>query len=118
MKKARFAWVTLAPLSWLVAVTMTASYQKIWSPDPRLGFLSHAQMLSEQIASGAIPATQMETTQRLIFNNRLDAVVTFVFAALVVLILLESGRQWWAYAMGRREPVLKEAPAELSRLEA
>jgi carbon starvation protein len=118
MKKLRFAWVTLTPLAWLVAVTMTASYQKIWSPDPRLGFLSHAQMLTGRIASGAIPAAQIETTQRLIFNSRLDAAVTLVFAALVILILFESGRQWWSYAAGSREPVLREAPAELSRLEA
>jgi len=118
MKKARFAWVTLLPLSWLVAVTMTASYQKIWSLDPRLGFLSHARMLSLHLSSGAIPAAQISVTQRLIFNDRLDAAVTFVFAALVVVILFESGRQWWAYAAGRKEPVLKEAPAELSRLPA
>jgi len=118
MKKLRFAWVTLLPLSWLVAVTMTASYEKIWSLDPRLGFLAHARMLSYQLSTGAIPAAQAAATERLIFNNRLDAVVTVVFAALVVLILVESGRQWWAYAVGRKEPVLKEAPVELSRLEA
>ncbi|HET7216097.1 MAG TPA: carbon starvation CstA family protein [Terriglobia bacterium] len=118
MRKTRYAWVTLAPLAWLIAVTMTASYQKIWSPDPHLGFLSHAQMLTGQIAQGAIRAGQIGTTQRLIFNNRLDAAVTLLFAVLVILILFESGRQWWAYAVGRREPVLKEAPAELSRLEA
>jgi carbon starvation protein len=118
MKKLRYAWVTLAPLAWLVAVTMTASYEKIWSPDPRLGFLAQAQMLADRIASGAIPDAQVATTQRLIFNNRLDAAVTLVFAALVVLILVESGRHWWAYAVGSREPVLKEAPAQLSSLEA
>jgi carbon starvation protein len=117
MKKTRYAWMTLAPLSWLVAVTMTASYQKIWSPDLRLGFLSHAQMLADQVAAGSIPAAQIVTTQRLIFNDRLDAAVTLVFAALVVLILVESGRHWWGYAAGSREPVLKEAPAELSQLE-
>jgi carbon starvation protein len=99
-------------------VTMTASYQKIWSPDPHLGFLSHAQMLAGQLASGAIPAGEIATTQRLIFNSRLDAAVTFVFAALVILILVESGRHWWAYVVGSREPVLKEAPVTLSRLEA
>jgi carbon starvation protein len=118
MKKTRFAWVTLAPLTWLVAVTMTASYQKVWSPDPRLGFLSHARMLSEEIAGGSVVATQVATTQRLIFNNRLDAAVTLVFAGLVVLILFESGRHWWSYVVGSREPVLREAPVELSRLES
>jgi hypothetical protein len=45
-------------------------------------------------------------------------VVTFVFAALVVVILVESGRYWWLYTFGRRKPVLNEAPMKLSRLEA
>ncbi len=118
MKKTRYAWVTLAPLGWLVAITMTASWQKIWSPNPRIGFLAHAQMLLNQLASGAVPAANVASVHRLIFNDRLDAAVTFIFAALVVVILAESGRNWLLYALGRREPVLKEAPVELSRIPA
>jgi carbon starvation protein len=115
MGKTRFAWVTLAPLAWLIAVTMTASYQKIWSPDPRLGFLSHARQLSRQIAGGAVPADLVAQTHRLILNDRLDAAVTAVFALLVLVILFESGRNWLLYALGRKLPVLNEAPIELSR---
>ncbi len=115
MGKARFAWVTLAPLAWLIAVTMTASYQKIWSPDPRLGFLASARHLSQQIASGTIPADMVAQTQRLIFNDRLDAAVTGVFAMLVLVILAESGRNWILYALGRKKPVLNEAPVAVSR---
>ena len=118
MGKARFMWVTLAPLTWLVAVTMTASVQKIWHANPRIGFLAHAQMLAEQIASGTIAAEKIAETQRLIFNDRLDAVVTGVFAALVLVILAESARHWWLYLVGRKEPVLREAPMEVSRLAA
>ncbi len=118
MNKVRYAWITLAPLSWLVAVTMTASWQKIWHSDPHIGFLAHAQMLAHRLASGAVPAAQVVEVQRLVFNDRLDAAVTFIFAALVVLILIESGRNWWLYALGRREPELKEAPVKLSQLPA
>jgi carbon starvation protein len=118
MGKARFMWVTLAPLTWLVAVTMTASFQKIWHTNPRIGFLAHAQMLADQIAAGTIPAEKIVETQRLIFNDRLDAVVTGVFAGLVLLILIESSRHWWLYLVGRKEPVLQEAPMEVSRLAA
>ncbi len=60
----------------------------------------------------------MVETQRLMFNDRLDAAVTAVFASLVVVILVESARHWYLYAVGRREPVLSEAPTELSRLPA
>jgi len=118
MGRWRYVGVTLAPLGWLVAVTMTASAQKIWHPDPRLGFLAHARSLSEQLAAGSISAARVAETQRLIFNDRLDAAVTAVFASLVLLILAESARHWWLYAAGRRQPVLNEAPMELSRLPA
>jgi carbon starvation protein len=118
MGKARFMWVTLAPLTWLVAVTMTASVQKIWHGNPRIGFLAHAQMLAEQIAQGTIAPEKIAEIQRLIFNDRLDAVVTGVFAALVLVILVESTRHWWLYLVGRKEPVLQEAPMEISRLAA
>jgi carbon starvation protein len=116
MGKARFAWVTLVPLGWLAAVTMTASIEKIWHPNPRIGFLAHARLLGEQLAAGTVAPDKLVETQRLIFNDRLDAAVTFVFAALVVVILVESGRHWWLYLGGRKTPVLTEAPMELSKL--
>ena len=118
MGKGRFAWVTLAPLGWLVAVTMTASWQKIFSPEPHLGFLAQARWLSEQIASGAVPAAGLAAAERLIFNAQLDAVVNGVFAVLVLVVLCESGRNWLLYTLGRKLPVLSEAPAVLSRLPA
>jgi len=116
MGKARFAWVTLVPLGWLAAVTMTASVEKIWHPNPRIGFLAHARLLGEQLAAGTVATDKLVETQRLIFNDRLDAAVTFIFAALVVVILVESGRHWWLYLGGRKTPVLTEAPMELSKL--
>jgi carbon starvation protein len=118
MGKGRFAWVTLAPLGWLVCVTMTASWQKVWHPNPRIGFLAHARLLAEQLAARQVPAARIVETQRLMFNDRLDAVVTAVFALLVVVILAESARHWYLYAVGRKEAVLSEAPVELSRLPA
>jgi carbon starvation protein len=118
MGKTRFTWVTLAPLAWLVAVTMTASWQKVFHPNPRIGFLAHARLLLDQLAAGQVAAGKVVETHRLIFNDRLDATVTIVFALLVLLILAESGRHWWLYAVRRKQPVLNEAPMELSRLPA
>jgi carbon starvation protein len=115
MDKWRYTWVTFVPLGWLCAVTMTASYQKIFAENPRIGFLSHARFLAAQVASGAIAASQTAATSRLIFNDRLDAAVTGIFAVLVVVILAESARHWWLYASRRKRPVLKESVVTVSR---
>jgi carbon starvation protein len=118
MGKMKYSLVTLGPLLWLIAATMTASFQKIWAPEPALGFLAHARYLAEQIAAGSISPDKIAETQRLMFNDRLDAAVTFVFASLVLVILFESGRNWWLYFSGRKRVVLTEAPVELSRIPA
>ncbi|HUI43290.1 MAG TPA: carbon starvation CstA family protein [Terriglobia bacterium] len=120
MGKRRYLAVTLAPLGWLVAVTMTAAFEKVWSPNPRLGFLAHARAMAAQLASpvASLPAARAAEIGRLIFNDRLDATVTLIFAVLVLMILAESARQWLLYARGRKIAVLSEAPAELSRLPA
>jgi hypothetical protein len=70
------------------------------------------------LAAGRVPANQVLATERLIFNDRLDAVVTLLFASLVLLIVAESGRHWRLYAFGGKKPVLSESPMELSRLTA
>jgi len=118
MGKWRYAWATMAPLGWLCSVTMTASYQKIFAADPRVGFLAHAHTLAAQVASGAVPIAQAAATSRLILNDRLDATVTAVFAFLVIVILVESARQWWFYASRRKRPVLKESVVTVSRFAA
>ena len=110
--------MTLLPLTWLATVTLTASAQKVFHPDPSIGFLSHARHLGKQLTEGKIPAAQIAESQRQIFNDRLDAVVTGIFASLVLLILAEAGRQWWLYARRRRKPVLNEAPMVVSRITA
>ena len=106
--KARYATVTLIPLTWLVAVTFTASWQKIFDPNPRIGFLSHAR----QLASAAVAPPG---AARLIFNDRLDAAVTGALIVMVALILIESVFLWWKLASGRTEPNASEAPFVTTR---
>jgi len=72
--------------------------------------LSGANQLAAQIASGTIPAAKAAETHRLIFNLRLDAVVTIVLASMILLMLIEALGHWWAILSRRREPALHEAP--------
>jgi carbon starvation protein len=110
MGRARWIWVTLAPMVWLVAITSTASYHKIFSANLRIGFLSQANALAAQIASGAIPAEKIAGTQRLIFNNRLDAAVTAVLAVMILVLLVEAIGEWIAILSGRKAAALHESP--------
>jgi carbon starvation protein len=109
MRRARWIWVTLAPMAWLVSVTMTASYQKIFSPSPALGFLAQARALAGQLSAGAIPAARPADTHRLIFNARLDATVTALLAAMVLVLLLEAIALWVGLLRGTRPAALHES---------
>ncbi|HET9514904.1 MAG TPA: carbon starvation CstA 5TM domain-containing protein, partial [Gemmatimonadales bacterium] len=104
--KGRYAWITIVPLVWLLAVTLTAGWQKIFAADPRLGFLSHAALIAEQMASGAMDASQ---GARVIFNDRLDAVVAAIFMLITVVLVLASVREWIAVARGRKPAQTREA---------
>lgn len=120
MGKARYAWVTLAPLAWLATVTFTAGFQKVFSADPKLGFLSHARMLEAAIASGTLPknVASVEAAQRIIFNDRMDAAVALVFMGVAVLVVAASVREW-VLVLSRRKPAqLREAPYVESALVA
>jgi len=110
MRKLRWIWVTLAPMTWLVIITMTASWQKIFASSPRIGFLSAANAMATQIAAGRISAAKIVETQRLIFNQRLDAAVTGVLAIMILVLLMEAVVQWTALLIRKRKPVLHESP--------
>jgi carbon starvation protein len=102
--KTRYVAITLVPLLWLVAVNFTAAYEKIFNPNPRIGFLAQAQQIA---AAGG--------NARLIFNFRLDAVVSGLLVIMVAIVLVESGREWLRVLTGRKEALVKEAPFVMTR---
>jgi carbon starvation protein len=110
--RARYAAVTLVPLTWLVAVTFSASYYKIFDPNPRIGFLAHARQLA---AGAAASGSTAAGTARLIFNDRLDAAVTGVLIILIAMILVESAALWIRVLAGRKQPTLRESPFVATR---
>jgi carbon starvation protein len=110
MGRLKWIWVTLLPTAWLVVITMTASYQKIFSPNPRIGFLAYANAMTAQIAAGKIPVAKVAEMQRVIFNQRLDAAVTAVLGGMILVLLAEAVVQWHAILARGRQPILHETP--------
>jgi carbon starvation protein len=95
-----FAFATATPLAWLLTVTMTAGWQKIFHADPRIGFLAQAEALSRKLADGLVPPEKLLETQTVIFNARLDAAVTALFMTLVTVVVLDAARVWWRTLRG------------------
>ena len=103
----RHLWITLAPLIFLTAVCFSAGWMKMFSADPRLGFLAGANQTLNDLADGKIAPALANS---LAFNARLDAVVTGIFLTLVFCIIAGSVRCRWQLLRGARPVVLNESP--------
>jgi carbon starvation protein len=113
--KLRYAWVTGVPLSWLAIVTTTAAWQKLFSEDVRVGFIAGANDLADKLAAGTLSAAQADVAPKLIFNQRLDAVITVFFVAVLWIVIFDMLRICARVMSGK--PVLpnSEAPYEANR---
>ena len=112
MKRQRYAWVALLPTSWLLICTLTAGWQKSFSPDTKVGFLAIANKFQVMIDSGNIPPQYTESQlAQLVFNNRLDAGLTIFFMIVVVVLALFSIKTALA-ALKEDKPTAKETPYE------
>lgn len=109
--KLRYAWVTAVPLAWLAIVTTTATWQKVVSPDARIGFLAAAEQLAGKLASGALNPEQAAVAPQLIFNQRLDAALAMMLTAILWIVIADMLRVSWRVVKGLPVPPSSEAPA-------
>src|SRR5216117_898946 len=108
MRKSKYLFVTVLPLCFMCAVTFSAGYLKVFSPDPKLGFLSGAQSLLREAARIADPAKAADLARQASVWQ-FDALVAVFFLGLVFLIVLGSARQWWQLLRGTRRVALHES---------
>ncbi|MGP4114538.1 carbon starvation CstA family protein [Streptomyces sp. 4N509B] len=92
--RVRYAWVTAIPMAWIAVVTLTASWQKVFSGDPRVGFLSQYDRYQEGVDAGQVlpPAQDMDDMRTIANNSMVDAILTAVLALLVVVIIADAMR--------------------------
>jgi carbon starvation protein len=115
--KVRYAWVTALPLTWIAIVTTTAAYQKIFSPDVKLGFFAAANDMADKLAAGTLAADRVAVAPTLIFNQRLDGWLTVVFAVLMWTVILAMVRVSIRYLRGLPVPPDSEAAYVATRLD-
>jgi len=90
--KVNKAWITGLPLFWLLAITTTAAYEKIFSDDIRVGFFAAANDLSHKLSIGSLPPEKAAVAPQLIFNQQLDAWLTLFFVLMLWVVVLDMLR--------------------------
>ena len=99
--KLKFAWITALPLVWLVIMTSTAAWQKIFSDDIRIGFFAAARDMSSKLAAGLLPPEKAAVAPQLIFNQHLDAYLTLFFVLVLWVVIFDMLRMISRYLMGK-----------------
>jgi carbon starvation protein len=102
--KAAKAWITGLPLLWLLIITSTAAYEKIFSEDIRVGFFAAANDLAQKLSTGVLPPEKAAVAPQLIFNQQLDAWLTLFFVLMLWVVVLDMLRMSWKSVTGK--PVL------------
>src|SRR6478736_4722297 len=105
--KGRYAWVTLAPLAWVVSITFTAGWLKIFSADPRLGMLAHAEAVAAKVAAGTLDAA---VGARQIFNDRFNSALCALFLTVAAALIVSAVAQWIGILRGRIAVTSTETP--------
>lgn len=98
----KFAWITALPLSWLLVITTSASYQKIFSDDIRIGFLASAQSMKNKIIEGNLSDEEISIAEKLIFNLKLDTGLTIFLVSILWIVVFDvlriaMSRKMYAY---------------------
>jgi carbon starvation protein len=118
--RVKWAWVTAVPLAWDAAVTLTASYQKVFSDNPKIGFFAQRDAFNDAIADGKVlaPAKSMDDMHAVVTNSTVDGILAALFAVMIIVVILDAMRVWVkALRAGGHLPTF-EAPHVASRLAA
>jgi len=116
--KLKYAWVTAVPLIWLITVTSSAAWEKLASPDVRIGFLAAANDLERKLALGTLSPESMVSAPHMIFNQRLDAILILFFVFMLWLIVFEMLRVCIPHAQGKWVPPLSETPYQRTTIQS
>jgi carbon starvation protein len=110
MKRERFALVTLAPAIWLVVCTITAGLEKVFHPNPNIGFIGHAFKYGDAIAAGQLlaPAKSIAEMRRIVFNDYVDAMLAAAFVLVVIATVGYAVKSIWR-ALNNPQPTAIEA---------
>jgi carbon starvation protein len=114
----KWAWVTGVPLAWDAVVTLTASYQKVFSDDPKIGFFAQRDRFQDALDKGQVlpPAKSVDDMHQVVTNSTVDGILAALFAVMIIVVILDASRIWLRVIVGRRTLETFEAPFVASKL--
>ena len=114
----KWAWVTGLPLAWDAVVTLTASYQKVFSDDPKLGFFAQRDKFQDAVDKGQVlaPAKSIDDMHQVVTNSTVDGILAALFAVMIIVVILDASRIWFRVIVGRRTLPTTESPFVESKL--
>ncbi len=112
MGKKAFVWVTLLPTTWLLIVTLTAGWQKLFHENPKIGFLAHANIFKEAYNDGKVlaPATSPVQMKQVLINDYVDATLCAIFMAVVIVVLISAIKIWFKIIKNHKLPLHETPP--------
>jgi carbon starvation protein len=98
--------VTGVPLAWDAAVTLTASYQKVFSSDPTIGFFAQRDRYKDALDAGEVlpPAQNVDDMNAVVTNSTVDGILAALFAVMIIVVILDASRIWFK-VIRTREPL-------------
>jgi carbon starvation protein len=116
--KLKWAWVTGVPLAWDAAVTLTATYQKVFSDDPILGFLAQRRRFADALENGEVlrPAQDLGDMSTVVTNATVNASLAALFGILVIVVIADAARVCWQSVRSQYALPTTETPHVPSQL--
>jgi carbon starvation protein len=116
----KWAWVTAIPLAWDAVVTLTASNQKVFSDNPKLGFFAQRDEFQDALDKGQVvaPAKSLDDMHQVVTNSTVDGILAALFAVMTIVVVLDASRIWLRVIVGRRTLPTTETAFVESRLMA
>jgi carbon starvation protein len=113
MKRERYAWATMLPAGWLLVCTLTAGLEKIFHPDPKIGFMSHAFIYQSALSDGKVlaPAKSIAEMSRIVINDYVDTALCVLFVLVVVSMVVFGVRSAAAGWRSGRPTAIEAIPA-------
>jgi carbon starvation protein len=111
MGKKAYVWVTLVPTTWLLIVTMTAGWQKLFHDNPKIGFLAHSKIFKAAYDDGKVlaPATNLAQMKQVLINDYVDATLNGIFMVVVIVVFIAALRIWFQI-LSNHKLTLHESP--------